>query len=358
MAFNILSPHEISVRLRGALRRYLPGTDALIWPNNLTAIVKTAAAGLHDVHLRGAWLYDQIFTRTADGAHVERHGADLGIYRRTQSRAMGRVTLSGYADTIYPAGIGFSFGGRLYRSVSDARSNLAGVMTLIIQSDDYGVITNIAAGESLERLDPGLFPNLDLAAIVTDGGIGGGADDESDESLRARILDRKRRPPQGGAISDYEQFALAIPGVKKAWAFPFDDAPGTVGVWFTFTGRTNGIPESGDVAAVQDALDARRLIRAGLSVAAPIAQPLDVVISGLSGDTLKTRASIEAGIRSMLEDRARPGVASSAFVLSRSWVSEAVSLALGEERHVLVTPASDIVYTGGTMPVLGTVTYV
>ncbi|RWK67465.1 MAG: hypothetical protein EOR45_35720, partial [Mesorhizobium sp.] len=105
MAWTVLSPSEISARLRGALRRYLPGTDALVWPNNLTAIVKTVAAGLHDMHLRAAWLYEQIFATTASVQHLERHGAELGIYRRPMARAEGVVTLNGYADTIYPAGI-------------------------------------------------------------------------------------------------------------------------------------------------------------------------------------------------------------------------------------------------------------
>ncbi|TJW61918.1 MAG: hypothetical protein E5X43_37835, partial [Mesorhizobium sp.] len=118
--------------------------------------------------------------------------------------------LNGYADTIYPAGIAFIAGNRLYHSISDARSDLAGLLTLTILSDDYGVATNIAAGETVERADPTQFPNLELEAIVASGGIGGGADTETDASLRARILDRKRRPPQGGAYSDYEQFARAV----------------------------------------------------------------------------------------------------------------------------------------------------
>lgn len=358
MAWTVLSPNEISTRLRGALRRYLPGTDALVWPNNLTAIVKTVAAALHDLHLRAAWLYDQIFATTASVQHLERHGAELGIYRRPMSRAEGYVTLTGYADTVYPAGIAFVFGGRLYRSASDARSDLVGNLRLLLLSDDYGSVTNVEEGETLSRADPTLFPNLALDATVAAGGIGGGADTETDESLRARILDRKRRPPQGGAYSDYEQFARAVPGVTQAWAYPFDDAPGTVGLWFLFEGRVNGIPEAGDIATVLDALEARRLIRAGLAVSAPSPASLDITIAGLSADTVVTRDAIQASLKAMFAQRARPGVAGQPFTFSRSWVSEAISLAVGEDRHFLVDPSGDIIYTGGQMPVLGTVNYV
>ncbi|WP_292654048.1 baseplate J/gp47 family protein, partial [Mesorhizobium sp.] len=166
------------------------------------------------------------------------------------------------------------------------------------------------------------------------------------------------RPPQGGAYSDYEQFARAVPGVIQAWAFPFADAPGTVGVWFLFEGRENGIPEAGDIALVQDALEARRLIRAGLSVAAPVPAPLTITIASLAVDTVQTRAAISASIAAMLVRRARPGVASAPFTLSRSWISEAISLAVGEDRHFLIDPSGDITYVGGEMPVLDTISYV
>ncbi|PBC09201.1 baseplate J/gp47 family protein [Mesorhizobium sp. WSM3859] len=358
MAWTVLSPNEISTRLRGALRRYLPGTDALIWPNNLTAIVKTFAAGLHDLHLRAAWLYDQIFASTASVQHLERHGAELGIYRRPMSRAEGYVSLTGYAYTIYPAGISFVYGSRLYASASDARSDLLGYLTLLVLSADYGAVTNIAAGETLSRADPTLFPNLALEATVAAGGIGGGADIETDASLRARILDRKRRPPQGGAYLDYEQFARAVPGVTNAWAYPFDDAPGTVGVWFLFEGRVNGIPEAGDIATVEDFLVSKRLIRAGLAVSAPVPSLLDITISGLANDTVVTRAAVTASLKSMFAQRARPGVAGQPFTFSRSWISEAISLAVGEDRHFLVNPSGDMVYIDGKMPVLGAVNYV
>ncbi|WP_027057360.1 baseplate J/gp47 family protein [Mesorhizobium loti] len=358
MAWTVLSPTEISARLRGALRRYLPGTDALVSPSNLTAIVKTFAAGLHDMHLRGAWLYQQIFASTASKQHLERHGAELGIYRRPMSRAEGYVTLNGYADTVYPAGIGFIFGARLYQSATDARSDLAGVVTLLLLSADYGAVTNVAAGETMQRADPTQFPNLDLEATVAADGIGGGADTELDASLLARILDRKRWPPQGGAYSDYEKFAREVPGVSQAWALPFADAPGTVGVWFLFEGRENGIPEAGDIAIVQESLEARRLIRAVLSVSAPIPLALDVTISMLITDTIQTRAAISASIAAMLVKRARPGVVASPFALSRSWVAEAISLAVGEDSHVLIQPSGDITYIDGHMPVLGTINYV
>lgn len=357
MAWTILSPSEISARLRGSLRRYLPGTDALIWPNNLTPIVKVFALALHDMHLRGSWLYRQIFASTANVQHLDRHATELGLVRRSVSRAEGIVTANGLPNTIYPAGIRYLSGNRLFRTISDVRSDMAGLVTMTVISEGFGTAMNIEAGAQLSRADPALFAGLAQVATVGPKGIGGGADTEADELLRARILDRKRRPPQGGAISDYEQFARAVPGVTQAWAWSWVHGPGTVGVWFLFDGRPDGIPTEGDVAVVQEALDSRRLIRANAVAAAPIPKPLDVTIAGLGDDTTTTREAIEQSLRAMLVERARPGVSFSAFVLSQSWIGEAISAAIGEDRHRLILPADDLTYYNGEMPVLGVVSY-
>lgn len=357
MSFVARSLDTISKAIRGDLRRELPGTDAEIWPNTLAVFSKVVAMANHLVELRLEWVFRQLFASTAEKAQLERHAYELGLARKPASRAVGWVRTTGTAGTVYPAGIAFISGADLYRTSSEAQAGGDGTLTLRVFSERPGLAGNRAAGETLTLADAALYPTVGAQATVQSDGIGGGADTEDDTSLRARVLDRKRRPPQGGAVSDYEQFARAIPGVVKAWAWSFADGPGTVGVWFLFEGRPNFIPTPGDVTVVREALEARRLIRAGLSVAAPVAQALDITITGLSSDTAATRTAIEAGLKAMLFERARPGVAIEAFVLSRSWISEAISAAIGEDRHVLAAPLTDVVYTAGAYPVLGSITY-
>lgn len=358
MGFVARTVDAISKAIRGDMRRELPGTDAEVWPNTLSVMAKVFAMAIHMVELRLGWLFRQIFASTAEAAQLERHAFELGLARKGASRATGEIVTTGTPLAVYPAGVGFVAGTDLYRTAGEALAGGDGTLRLAVYAERPGAAGNRAAGEAMTLADTALYPTIGAEAAVGSEGIGGGADREDDASLRSRVLERKRRPPQGGAYSDYEQMALAVPGVVKAWAWPFADGPGTVGVWFLFAGRVNLIPTAGDVAVVTDALSQRRLIRAGLSVSAPIAEPLAVTISGLSRDTTAVRAAIEAGLKSMLFERARPGVAIEAFVLSRSWVSEAISQAIGEERHVLVSPAADVVFTGGRYPVLGTVAYV
>ena len=357
MSFTVRTLDAISRTIRGDLRRELPGTDATIWPNTLSVFAKVFAAAIHEVDLRSRWIYRQVFVSTADGEHVARHAYEYGMARKPASRATGLVETAGTPDTVYPAGIAFLSGNLRYVSSGDVRSGEDGAVSFLVHSEARGAAMNRAAGETMRLADPALHPTLDAEATVAAGGIGGGADVESDDSLRARVLDRRRRPPQGGATSDYEQFARAVPGVTKAWAHRFAYGPGTVGVWFLFEGREDGIPEPADVAVVREAIEARRLIRADLQVLAPVPFPVDVHIEGLSRDTESARAAIRASLAAMFAERARPGVAVSAALFSRSWIAEAISIAAGEDFHNLVAPAGDIILNDGRMPVLGDVTY-
>lgn len=357
MTFAARSIATISAAIRGDLRRELPGTDATVWPNTLAVFSKVVAMANHLVEQRAAWIYRQVFAMTADRQHIERHAYEFGMARRAASPSQGVIITTGAPDAVYPAGIGYMSGGDLYRTSGEARALANGDVLFHVYSERTGAAANRAGGDMLTLVDPALFPSLGALATVSPDGLGGGADAESDEALRARILDRKRRPPQGGAYSDYEQFALAVPGVVKAWAWPFADGPGTVGVWFLFAGRENLIPTWSDVQAVRDELESWRLIRAGLSVSAPVPMPIDVEIANLGRDTVETRRAIEASLREMLFERAKPGVAIEPFVLSRSWLAEAISQAIGESRHILVSPAADVTFAGGQYPILGTVTY-
>lgn len=359
MAYNPRSLTELSTSIRGAFRQYLPGTDATIRQNVLYVIAKVLALLAREFELRFEWVYRQLFISTADDiGHIRMHAADYRIYQKAAAAGSGAITGTGAASTTYPAGVRYLTSGISYVTTAPFTTDGAGAFTAAVQAEATGAATNREVGGALTLADPSLYPTLSSTAVVGPDGIGGGADIEDIESLRARTLARKSAPPQGGSLPDYERFALDVSGVVKAWAYPFVGGIGTVAVYVLFQGRTNLIPTIGDVAAVQAAIDARRLIRVDdVTVVAPIAEAVNVTIAGLANDRPEVRAAIEANIRAVFFDRVRPGIASDPFVLSRSWISEAISTATGEERHTLNVPATDLTFTGGHIPVLGVVTY-
>jgi uncharacterized phage protein gp47/JayE len=358
MAWQIRSLAEASQRVRGAFRQYMPGTDASLKNNFITVTGKVLAGLAHEFELRMAYLARQLFASTATGAFLARHGSDLGIFRKPATAATGVILGLGTPNKIYPAGIRFVSGDVIYVSTAPASANPNGGLVLTVQAQSTGAATNRDADGLLAPADRVLWPDLGEEWTVGSAGLGGGAEREGDESFRARILFRKRNPPGGGRLSDYEDAALSVSGVVKAWAFRQPLAPGFITVFFLFAGRPNLIPTQGDVLVVQAAIDAKRLIRIDDNVAvAPTPEPLDITIGSLTNDSTDVRTAIDASITAMLFARARPGIAGDTFTLSRSWIAEAISRVSGEDRHVLQWPLDDLTYSNGHYPVLGTVTY-
>ncbi|MCQ0986392.1 baseplate J/gp47 family protein [Jiella marina] len=358
MPYRARDIDSISRSVRKAVRQYLPGTDAGIRGNVLYVLQKAMALLFEPLEQRLEWLSKQQHLNSAsDERTIEAHAAEYRITRKPATAATGAIEGTGQAGRTYPAGIRFLSANQSYVTTAPATADEAGAIVFSVTSEATGAATNREAEAEMLLADAALTPTLAEEFQVGAGGLGGGADREDIESLRARALDRKRRPPQGGSLSDYEQIALSVPGVVKAWAFRMTDGIGAIGLFFLFEGRTNRIPEAADVAAVDAALEAARLIRVDATPMAPVAVPVPVTISGLARDTAEIRAAIAAALTAMLFERARPSMPDDPFALSRSWIGETISGVTGEDRHILVVPAADVSFATGEYPVLGTVTY-
>ncbi len=200
--------------------------------------------------------------------------AEIGIYRKQAAAASGTATGTGTPLTEYPAGILFVSGSNSYRTSASATAASDGTLTFAVIAQEKGASGNRDAGGQLLLSDAGAWPALSDVFEVGTAGLGGGADVELDEDLRARGLQRKRNPPGAGTLDDYERYAREVPGVLNAWAFRSSNNPGTIFLFFIFAGRVGYIPTSGDVDAVQAYIDSKRLIRVDDSVAvAPVAHP-------------------------------------------------------------------------------------
>jgi uncharacterized phage protein gp47/JayE len=356
MAYQSRSVSELSGITRAAYRRELPGTDATLRQTVLAVDAEVIALLLKEMDLRLAYLYEQLFASTADAEHLEqRHAYEFGVPRKSASAATGAITATGTPGLVFPAGLTFLSGGVIYRSTSNVTIPGGGTVTIPVSAATVGARTNRIPGEELALAEPGLNPGLSTTAIVATGGVSGGADQEDVESLRARVLSRKRNPPQGGAESDYERFALELAFVSRAWARRLVNGPGSVGIWFL--GVDGAIPSGAEVTALKAAIKARRLIGLrDLRVYAPTAVPVDVTIA-LYPDTVQTRFNADAALAKVFLERARPGLPNDPFVLSRSWLSEAISDSVGEDQHDLVLPLTNLTFGIGEYPVLGVVSY-
>lgn len=322
---------------------------------NVIKVVARVWAGLiHGLYGYIGWLSKQLMPFTATGIFLEKHAGWWGIYRKPAARALGRVIFSGTPQSKIEAGITLKAAdGQLYQLMEEGRLNADGQATLLVRALVGGSVYDLPAGTVLTLISP--LTGVKSEAVVAEGGITGGAAAEDDVALRARFLERVQFPPQGGTADDYEQWALAVPGVTRAWATGNRFGPGTVGVTFVCDGAEDIIPSALKVAEVREYLldPVRKPVTADVIVYAPLRRPVDIVIQALSPDAQSVKVAVAAELAALFAREATPG----GRVLI-SHVREAISLSAGEYDHVLVSPVENIKPNSMSLLTLGEVSFV
>ncbi len=334
------------------------GAKALI-PNSALRIMSDAKSGLaHLVLLYIDWLAKQLLPDTAEQEWLDRHGniwlknADGSKGRKTATFARGSVTFVGdTAGLVIPAfSVLSSASGLDYQTTQDAEigGDLAG--SAPVEALTAGVVGNIEQGTAI-RLADAIVGVEGTATVVT---MDGGVDEESDDDLRARVLERIQKPPMGGDADDYVIWAKSVAGVTRAWAAP-EMGVGTITVRFLMDelrADNRGLPNADDVANVKAYLDKVRPVTVKeLFVEAPVPLFYEIAISNLETDSPTVRAKIETAIKDMEMKRSKPGQ-----IMYRSWVDEAISGAVGEDHHELSFETTAMP-NPGNMPFIGTILY-
>jgi uncharacterized phage protein gp47/JayE len=349
MAFQRPTLTELRARARTSIRSRL-GIGPLLQRSVLGVIGDTVAAAAHHLYGYLNWVALQAFPDTAEDAQLDRHASLHGLTRTPPASATGSVSVSSVIGTSIPVGTQWRRGdGVAFVLVGAGVITTGSPENLPIQSVVPGVAGNCSIGTALTTGTP--IAGLDSAAEAgTD--IVGGADDESDASLRARILVRKREVSKGGSASDYKNWSLSISEVTRAWVFPTINGAGTVQIYIATDDTVGGpIPSAGKVAEVQAYIDTVRPVTAAPTVTAPTEVNLDPEIV-LTPDTPEGRAAVEQTLTEMLRRDAAPGA-----TLYVSRIREAISIAAGENNHTLTLPAADIVAGENELYTLGTVTW-
>lgn len=349
MPYNRPTLSELVERARSDIEARLPGAEARLRHSVLDVLARTHAGAMSGLYGYLDFIARQILPDTAEAEFLARHAAIWGVRRKAAIAAGALATASGDNGSVVPAGAELQRADGARYTVTAAAMIAAGSAALGIEAVDAGVAGNALAGTVLTFTSP--IGGIEAQAVVAAQTVAG-SDEEADEALLARLLDRIQQPPQGGTANDYVQWALAQPGVTRAWATANWMGLGTVGVTFVMDGRVNILPLAGDIAAVQTALDLLRPVTAELFVFAPTAMPIDFAIRAIP-DTPETRAAITAELADFFSREAEPG---GTIYLSRA--GEAISLAAGEFRHVIEAPGSDVIAGPGRLPVLGTVSFV
>ena len=115
-----------------------------------------------------------------------------------------------------------------------------------------GAIGNLDTGDIVSFANP--LPNVSRDATVVTQTVTG-ANAESTEAYRQRVVDRFQKRPQGGALADYEEWGEEVAGILNIYPYT-SSCPGQVDVYVEATpessGNPDGIPTNAQLQAVLD----------------------------------------------------------------------------------------------------------
>lgn len=307
------------------------------------------------------WAVKQLFVTSAERTYLEIHGSEIGVAVKYGEYATGSCIVSGTAGKTIPSGRELinSTTGLKYTVDSDVTIPVGGSAYIDVTASNVGDDYNESVGGTLKFVSPIL--GVSTTATITTA-IAGGTDEETEDQYRARVLRRKRQPPHGGAEFDYEDWALEVSGVTRAWSFPQYQGVGTIGIAFVRDNDDEIIPDSTERATVQSYLEEHNDPLTGLTVGAPVGAVPGIIMIELSFldvnfdiDIYPNNGTVQSNIQTRLED----------YVLSLgpgdtarySDMMSTISQAVGLEYFKLNTPADDFGVAQNKLPQLGTITY-
>jgi len=353
MAFNRPTLNDLVTRIQSDLEARMGASGKVLRRSVISVLARVLAGVAHLIYGFLDWIFKQVFPDTAESENLDRWATIWGVTRKTATYAQGNTVFTGSSNgVVIPAGTlvqrsdGVQF-------TTDANATIAsGTATAAITCATPGAVGDTNPSTVLTLVAP--IATVTSQSTVDSSGLIGGADQETDPELLARLLARIQTPPNGGAINDYIAWAEEVAGVTRAWAYANYMAPNGVGVTFVKDDATPSIiPSGGDVAAVLAYITdpSRAPVNASITVFAPIADTLNFTIA-LTPNTAAAKAAVQAELADLVRRESSPG-----GTIPLSHIREAISIASGVTDYTMSSPSADVVSSAGHIATMGTITW-
>lgn len=229
-----------------------------------------------------------------------------------------------------------------------------------VVSEEFGVAQNQLADSKLSLLSP--IAGVDDDAFVNQGTLAGGSDQENDENLKTRILERIQNPVAHFNAAKIVTTAKAVNGVTRVFVEESTPLTGQVTVYFMRDDETPAIPSPVEVNQVKAALLAIKpanIASVDLIVLAPIAVPVNFTFTDLQPTSTAMRAAVVANLQQFFSERVSVSDSSLDEDAYRSAIFNTVDTANGNsvQTFTLSTPATDVTVGFGKIATLGTVVF-
>lgn len=308
------------------------------------------AAQVYGLYEEAAWTRRQCFPQTATGEELEKHAWLRGLARSPAQKAAGTLRFSipqaAETDLAIPLGTVCMTAGLVRFETTEEASLPAGSLFVEVpaQAAEAGSGGNTAAG----TIRTMAVAPVGVAACTNPSAFSGGRGEETDEALRARVLDSYQHLPNGTNAAYYVREAQAVEGVTAAAVLPKSRGLGTVDVYIA---GADGLPTEALLAAVEARLSGRKEIAVDLKVLAPTAVTVNVLLSVRAAagyDSQTVLNQVKTAVQTWFD-----GTLLGKSVLLAQ-LNQLIYQVPGVENYRIDAPANDIAVTQAQLPVLGT----
>ena len=352
----------------------LPSADGLLRFSNLQITGKAVAGMAHLNFGYLDWIARQGVPFTSSGEFLFAWAALKGVFQNPAQAAVLTISLPGTPGAILNVNSSISRSdSATYTVLATATVGAGGVVLVQAQSDLPGSAGN---ADPNTQMSLGVsIPGIQSSGVVT-GTVTTGTDQELEDSVFNRMMAAYQSTPNGGSYSDYVNWALAVPGVTRAWCTPNGFGTGTVVVYVMFDianasyhgfpQGTNGISASdnrstsgnlatGDQLTVANSIYAVQPVTPMVYLCSAISNPIPFTFTGLTGASTVVRAAIAAAITEIFLEQGSPKADGSIVALGD--IESAISAISGTKGFVITSPLANLTNAAGYLPTLGVITY-
>ena len=198
------------------------------------------------------WVYSQIFPQKSDEEALNWAGSIVNIYRVDAVQTEVYCTVAGTTGEYVQSGWAFTADNGAIYEVQAIVEIIAGVATdVVLECLTAGDIGNLENGAELN--DTASHSVIDGIAIVTSTKTSG-ADQESLESFRDRVVFRYKRRLTGGSPADYYFWGISEPNFTWIGIYSDISIPNTLHIYGKVDNQTDGVPTGGQLTELEYAL--------------------------------------------------------------------------------------------------------
>jgi uncharacterized phage protein gp47/JayE len=304
MSIEILTTQEIKDQNLSNLESQLGQTAPVADKAFLRVLAAMEALMIRPLYNYAIERIKQNLALTATGSDLDLLGSEYDVNRTLAEAAQLTATIPGTNGTNIPAGTDFIGDANGVRYLTDALVVVAGgVGTIALTALETGVVGNLQVSDTL-KIGTQIAGLESTATVTVIDNVG--AEEETDDDYRIRVLDEIRGDGGGGNAFDYRQWAQEVAGVRRA--YPIAGKPIELGLESAPPDRTVYVEATeaidADGIAPQSLLDEVRDTITTDPITGLARQPLGLTddtlyvesISRLSFDVRVTTLSVSADI--------------------------------------------------------------